>query len=367
MQDGKYNFKFSLENKTTVRIDFYKHVFYAETNGAGSEYASDTVYKANFWDIQLESGANATEYEGYKQVQEVTANADGSVTGILSIAPNITLISNDDVIIECEYNKDINCITDQVYNAGSQNAQSGVAVAEALSAFYPYLTINKTAIKSAGTESLRITDATNLYSYPLTVKVQQTKFKTEVGVNKYSGITEITGEDLQEGWLSASVVNYSDFENKTITISFECEGGEPSTMSVLKTGDYGPEILTEYTLQKGEGGRYYADVYIPQDVEIWKCVIDCDYNIITINYTAIRLDGSYEYEPYEKKVIPIDLSKITVTEEISGQSAAVGSDGTVSGFYSKGANMKFTMGEYYPYCEISVVYKRDIKTIIEGL
>ena len=111
LQDGEYNFKLSLENKTTIRIDFYKHVFYAQEEGQGSEYVSDTVFKANFWDIQLESGENVTEYEDYKQVQEVTANADGSVNGLLSVAPNMTLISDVDVVIECEYNKDINSIT----------------------------------------------------------------------------------------------------------------------------------------------------------------------------------------------------------------------------------------------------------------
>ncbi len=122
LTDGSYNYTFNLENKATVRIDFYKHVFYAQEDGLGSEYASDTIYNAKFWDIQLELGENATEYEDYKQVQEVTANADGSVNGLLSIAPNMTLISYDDVIIECEYNKDINCITDKL---GYLNTQLG--------------------------------------------------------------------------------------------------------------------------------------------------------------------------------------------------------------------------------------------------
>lgn len=53
---------------------------------------------------QLEAGTTATEYEPYKTPQTATANADGTVNGLTSLSPNITLIPNNDgVSVECTY------------------------------------------------------------------------------------------------------------------------------------------------------------------------------------------------------------------------------------------------------------------------
>lgn len=53
---------------------------------------------------QLEAGTTATEYEPYKAPQTATANADGTVNGLTSLSPNITLIpDNADVSVECTY------------------------------------------------------------------------------------------------------------------------------------------------------------------------------------------------------------------------------------------------------------------------
>lgn len=57
--------------------------------------------------FQLEANDMATEYEMFKQMQTVTANADGSVEGLTSISPSITLFSDsEDMTIQCEYNVD---------------------------------------------------------------------------------------------------------------------------------------------------------------------------------------------------------------------------------------------------------------------
>lgn len=57
---------------------------------------------------QLEPGTTATEYEPYKGA-EYTPNADGTVNGVTSLYPNTTLMTDTDgVIIDCEYNRDIN-------------------------------------------------------------------------------------------------------------------------------------------------------------------------------------------------------------------------------------------------------------------
>ena len=58
---------------------------------------------------QLELGTTATDYEPYKECAEYTPNADGTVNGVTSLYPNTTLMTDTDgVIIDCEYNRDIN-------------------------------------------------------------------------------------------------------------------------------------------------------------------------------------------------------------------------------------------------------------------
>ena len=53
--------------------------------------------------FMLELGTTATEYEPYT-CQTVTANADGTVEGLTSISPNITVTTDTDgVLIDCEY------------------------------------------------------------------------------------------------------------------------------------------------------------------------------------------------------------------------------------------------------------------------
>lgn len=66
---------------------------------------------------QLEMGEIATEFEEHKAVT-VTANADGSVAGLVSVSPNMTLFTDaNGVTIECEYNKDINKSIEKIITA----------------------------------------------------------------------------------------------------------------------------------------------------------------------------------------------------------------------------------------------------------
>ena len=58
---------------------------------------------------QLEIGTSASEYEPYIEPTEYTPTADGTVNGVTSLYPNTTLTTDTDgVIIDCEYNRDIN-------------------------------------------------------------------------------------------------------------------------------------------------------------------------------------------------------------------------------------------------------------------
>lgn len=60
------------------------------------------------YNIQIEWGSVATDYEPYVGA-EYTPNADGTVNGVTSLYPNTSLMTDTDgVLIDCEYNRDIN-------------------------------------------------------------------------------------------------------------------------------------------------------------------------------------------------------------------------------------------------------------------
>lgn len=119
-------------------------MFYSNSSGT---LETVKTYTATYSDIQVELGSTATNYEPYITLNEYTPTADGTVEGVTSLYPNTTLTTDTDgVIIDCEYNRDINKFgdlteyvkhtdIDQTYSPTSENAQSGKAVAEALAAF----------------------------------------------------------------------------------------------------------------------------------------------------------------------------------------------------------------------------------------
>lgn len=65
---------------------------------------------------QFEVGNRATEYEDYVNPLTSEANADGTVSGITSVSPSITLMSNNaDITLECEYNADTKMYIDNKF------------------------------------------------------------------------------------------------------------------------------------------------------------------------------------------------------------------------------------------------------------
>ena len=65
---------------------------------------------------QLEFGTKKTDFEPYKEPQTETAIADGTVNGVKSVSPNMTLIAdNDGVIINAKYiNTSSNADTEKI-------------------------------------------------------------------------------------------------------------------------------------------------------------------------------------------------------------------------------------------------------------
>ena len=86
-----------------------------------STYIRVKVYHGNITSVdditcaQIELGEAATEYENYKQAKTLAAASDGTITGLEAVAPNMTLISNNDgVVINANYLRDIDTYIDNL-------------------------------------------------------------------------------------------------------------------------------------------------------------------------------------------------------------------------------------------------------------
>lgn len=70
---------------------------------------------------QIEVGTTATEYELYKEPQTVTVNANGTVEGLKSVSPNMTLLTDtQNVTIYTDYNVDTKTYIDRKFAELSQ-------------------------------------------------------------------------------------------------------------------------------------------------------------------------------------------------------------------------------------------------------
>lgn len=64
-----------------------------------------------FRDFQVEINTTPTEYEPYN-LQTAMANSDGTVNGLTSLSPNMTLLTEDNVDLVCEYMADTKAYVD---------------------------------------------------------------------------------------------------------------------------------------------------------------------------------------------------------------------------------------------------------------
>lgn len=68
--------------------------------------------------IMLEAGNTATEFEAFKGLTEYTPNTDGTVAGLTSESPTMTLLTDTEgITLECEYNKDTGKVIDNLTKA----------------------------------------------------------------------------------------------------------------------------------------------------------------------------------------------------------------------------------------------------------
>lgn len=110
-KDGTYsNINYKKTLKFTVDKPISGLLFYF-----GFPYNGGAVTATGF---QLEIGAVETEYTPYEEPETYSVSADGTVEGITSISPDMSLVTDTDgVIIECEYNRDTNKVIEKLTNA----------------------------------------------------------------------------------------------------------------------------------------------------------------------------------------------------------------------------------------------------------
>lgn len=86
----------------------------------GASYKITQSEIDKFKEFQLEHGDTKTEYEDYISPITYTPNADGTVPGITSIYPSMTIYTepiSSGAIVECQYNRDINKAFDELKQA----------------------------------------------------------------------------------------------------------------------------------------------------------------------------------------------------------------------------------------------------------
>lgn len=99
----------------TINLNNYPEAVYWSV---GIKRQTDNVEVSGVVYPQIEIGQTATEYEAYSTPTEHTPSADGTVEGITSLSPNMTILTDTEgAIVECEYIKDTNKVIQKIAGA----------------------------------------------------------------------------------------------------------------------------------------------------------------------------------------------------------------------------------------------------------
>lgn len=188
------NTKLAYFTKTyTESADIQKMYFYI--------YASGIVFNNFKCRVQFELSDKPTEFEKFKESQTYTPNADGTVSGVTSLSPTTTLLTDtENVVIECEYNKDTNKV-----------------IAELLERTAPTSRISTATLRASAW-----TGSDNLYSQVVSI----------------DGVTKNSQVDL-----TPSVEQLAVFYNKDLTFVTENENGVVTVYAI------GQKPQNDYTIQ----------------------------------------------------------------------------------------------------------------------
>lgn len=107
--DGNVEWNYFNNNQTKTAEMYYKVRGYEAYVENGKTV--DLTFK-----VQLEVGNAATNYEEYIDTTSYTPSPDGTVNGIMSLSPTMTLLTDTDgVTMKCEYNVDTKAYIDQKF------------------------------------------------------------------------------------------------------------------------------------------------------------------------------------------------------------------------------------------------------------
>ena len=165
---------------------------------------------------QLEVGNSVTPYKTFIEPTTYTPNADGTVEGITSLSPNMTLLTDTDgAIIECEYNRDANkVIAELIALIGSGGGGSA--------SYISYITLSASKWQGAASP----------YSQVVTV----------------AGATEYSKIDINPSVEQLAIFHQKDIafvaENEDGVVTVYCIGQKP-------TADYTMQITVTEVLANG--------------------------------------------------------------------------------------------------------------------
>lgn len=109
-EDGSYSSTLANGNGFTPTKAVKSILIYPEMTG--------TIYTTTFTDIQIEIGNAPTEYEPYTAPVEYPVNSDGSVDGVRSAYPSMTMLADTaGAVVECNYNRDLNKAFEKITQA----------------------------------------------------------------------------------------------------------------------------------------------------------------------------------------------------------------------------------------------------------
>lgn len=128
VNDEKSLLNFSMSDGNKIAFEFKRGEKISKTFTTSAQIIGVHLYAAitynnslgdvvSWNDFQIEKGDIATEYEPYKGTEHTPAS-DGTVSGMMSIAPNMTILTDTEgIVIECEYIKDTNKVIQKLADA----------------------------------------------------------------------------------------------------------------------------------------------------------------------------------------------------------------------------------------------------------
>lgn len=158
----------STTKSITVNLDNYPTV--TDWNITGSRAVSNQEISGIMYP-QLEVGDVSTEYEPYKGTETYTPNSDGTVDGIKSLSPNMTLLTDtDNTEIVCEYNRDSNVVLKELLGL---MAQGGLSTSVARIVDVSIYANKWVGTKSPYSQVVEVEGATEYSQVDLTPSVEQ--------------------------------------------------------------------------------------------------------------------------------------------------------------------------------------------------